>query len=166
MAWSNKAYFRCPNLQCGELSCKYGCTEEWPLCHMFLEHKCHWQYRTGYCYKGYHFRSSDDNNAPPMKKRRRDHPASSKTFQTDQEQEDKQDLRLSRLGFFDGEPLTQDMLEKAYSSNKNDVETSELPTKVKVFQIKKLKSAFRNVGKALHGQVPSPSTDDDNDEEP
>ena len=173
MPWWNKGYvksgetkFGCPTLKSGEPSCAYGCTGKWPMCHKFLDNKCYAYHLPKYCCKGYHVRPNEPRapdyyNEPPGKKRRGDYVASTKTFRTEQEQTDKQDLRLSRFGFFDGEPQTQDLLEKSYWSHKNVVKNSQDSSADQKRQLKKLKSAFRNIGKALQNRAPSPSTDDE-----
>ena len=149
--------------------CWHGCTADWPMCHMFQENKCYAQHLREYCSKGWHVRENDRRtidyyNEPPRKKRRGDYVASTKTFRTEQAQTEKQDMRLSRLGFFDGEPLTQALLEKTYSSRKNAVKNSQDSYADQKHQLKKLKSAFSNIAKTLHGQAPEPSSDDDEEQ--
>ena len=97
----------------------------------------------------------------PRQRPRRGHAPSAKPSQTEQERNDKQEMRLIRLGFFDNTLPTQDELEKAYTSRTKRVKNSSSSSEDKEFQIKKLKSAFTNISKAKHGRVPSPSTDDD-----
>ena len=66
-----------------------------------------------------------------------------------------------RLGFFDETLPTQDELEKAYAFHTRDVKNSSSSSEDKELRTKKLKSAFTNISKAMHGRDPSPSTDDD-----
>ena len=108
---------------------------------------------------------ASDYAEPPWKKPRDDYAASTRTFQSQKRKAYKQELRLARLGFYDDEYPTQDELEKAYSSRKDDVDNSTDSSENKAFQLKKLKSAFNNVGKARSGRSPEPSTDDERAED-
>ena len=82
-------------------------------------------------------------------------------FRSAQARTTKQDIRLFRLGFFDGPPATEDELEKAYSYHRSEVsKTSESP-ELKDAKLKKLKSAFTNIYKPFQYRDPSPSSDDD-----
>lgn len=157
MSWRNKSYFGCPALKSGKTTCEHGCTENWPMCHMFLNNKCYAQHLPEYCCKGYHVRP----NEPPKKKRRVEEAAAENTVRTEHSQTKKQTLRLIRLGFFDSQLPTRDALEKAYTVHREDVRKSLHSSEDKVLQIKKLKSAFRNIGKALQNRASSPSTDDE-----
>ena len=71
----------------------------------------------------------------------------------------KQDMRLMRLGIFDSQLPSQDALEKAYTFYKKDVRKSSHSSDDKEWQLKILKSAFKNIAKTLHDRTPSPSTD-------
>ena len=168
-AKSSEATFCCPILKSGATSCPYLCTQDWPMCHKFIDNKCYEYYRPKYCSKGYHVRANEPSapnyyNEPPGKKRRVDDVASTKIFRTEQEQTDKQDMRASRLGFFDGEPVTQEQLEKSYRFRKNAVKNGQDSPADQKHQLKKLKSAFNNIAKALHDQTPQPSSDDDEEQ--
>ena len=80
-------------------------------------------------------------------------------------QTDKEYMRLNRWGFFDSMPATQEELEKAYSSKQKELRNnSDLPEDKLNSALKKLKSAFKNIGKSLQHQAPEPSTDDDEEE--
>ena len=168
MPYWNSGYFGCPVLRDGRGPCTHGCTETWPLCHKFINGTCHEQHLPEYCRKGYHVRqdkrrASDGDDERPRQKRRVDYAAPAKTFRTEQEKTDKQEVRLGRLGFFDAHDPTQEALEWAYNSHKKIVENSEDGPASKRRQLKKLKSAWKNIGKAIHGHDPEPSTDDDDE---
>ena len=82
-------------------------------------------------------------------------------FRSAQARTTKQDIRLFRLGFFDGPPATEAELEKAYTDCDSEVMKSSEPWEPKEMNLKKLASATRNIYKSLHNQDPSPSSDDE-----
>ena len=161
-----KSFFGCPTLESGKPTCDYGCTRDWPMCHMFQDNKCHAQHFPEYCTKGWHVRQNerrapDYYTEPPEKRRRREHAAPTKTFRTEQEQSNKQNMRLIRLGWFESQLPTRDELEKAYTFHQKEWRNSSHSSEDIELQLKKLKSAFTNISKELHDRAPSPSTDDD-----
>ena len=153
----------CPRLDKGHNSCWYGCTRGWPMCHMFQDNKCYAQHRHEFCSKGWHVRENDrrtidydewqdvpSTREPRRKKRRR----ATKT---------ELELRLRRLGFFNSKlPPFQD-LETAYTLYKNTVEASAIADEDKRLNVRKLRSAFKNISKAIQGEVPEPSSTDSDD---
>ena len=46
-------YGKCPELTRGARYCKFGCTWQHTICHMYMENRCWWQH-AGSCYKGAH----------------------------------------------------------------------------------------------------------------
>ena len=141
----------------GKTTCEYGCTEKWPMCHMFFNNKCYAQGLPEYCCKGYHVRPNESQK----KKRRLEEAQPAKPARTEHAQTEKQTSRLIRLGFFDTQLPTRDALEKAYTFHRDEMRKSKHSAEDKVLQLKKLESAFRNIGKALQNRAPSPSTDDE-----
>ena len=127
---------------------------------MFIYKKCRWQHFPEYCCKGYHMRPNERDESPE-KKRRVEHAAVARTWQSERQQATKQDIRLMRLGFFDGQLPTQIELERAYVSRKQYVETSEIPLQEQTKRIKKLQSALENITKALQNRTPLPSSDEE-----
>ena len=97
---------------------------------------------------------------PIRKKRRRGNDASAKRSETERERGVKRELRLRRLGFYNNELPTKHELETAYSLYKMTVDGSAIAYEEKQLKIKKLRSAFTNIGKAIQGRDPSPSSTD------
>ena len=46
-------YAKCPELKRGASYCKFGCTWQHTICHMYMENRCWWQH-AGSCCKGAH----------------------------------------------------------------------------------------------------------------
>jgi hypothetical protein len=143
------------------------------MCHKFQENKCGAQHLPEYCSKGWHVRQNDrrastwqDASSTPepiRKKRRRGNDASAKRSETEREREVKLELRLRRLGFYHNELPSLQELETAYRLYKITVDASAIANEEKQLKIKKLRSAFTNISKAIQGQDPSPSATDSED---
>ena len=165
--------FRCPRLDKGYSTCKYGCTTAWTMCHDFQENRCdekdlHEACRC--CSKGWHVRPNDRRasnyddwestssaRGPLRKKRRRgiDTEARRRQF--------KLELRLRLLGFYNSEiPLTAE-LEKAYIVYKNTVEDSAIAEEDKKRKKLKLRKAFTTIMKVIQGRDTSPISTDSED---
>ena len=148
--------FRCPRLDKGFSTCKYGCTTDWTMCHDFQENRCDEQDLHECCSKGWHVRPNDrraSNYAKwestssargPLRKRRRhgiDTEASRRQF--------KLELRLRILGFYNSKlPLTTE-LEKAYIFYKHTVEDSAIAEEDKQLKKVKLEKAFTTIMKVI-----------------
>ena len=190
MPWHETGAWGCPTLRSGAWTCPFGCTKQWPLCHKFQEKACRYQYRQWYCCKGHHVRQdnredTDYYDNPQWKKRRVEQaPTESdyvpqvdrgdfdydlnrqwtkfrRRFQSMEEQKEKQDVRLMRLGFFKGGLPAPEAAEWAYEVRKAAIEKKDCSEKSKKFQRAKLRSAITNIQKEIQNRTPSPSTDDD-----
>ena len=144
---------------------------------MFQENKCGAQHLPEYCSKAWHVRQNDrrasdydkwqdasSTREPIRKKRRRGNDASAKRSETEREREVKLELRLRRLGFYHNELPSLQELETAYRLYKMTVDASAIANEEKQLKIKKLRSAFTNISKAIQGRDPSPSATDSEDD--
>ena len=136
---------------------------------MFQDNKCYAQHRHEFCSKGWHVRENDrrtidydewqgvPSTREPLRKKRR------RATKTERERKVELELRLRRLGFYNSKlPPFQD-LETAYTLYKNTVEASAIADEDKRLNVRKLRSAFKNISKAIQGQDPEPSSTDSDD---
>ena len=159
--------FGCPRLNAGFDYCWYGCTPNWPMCHMFKDNKCYAQDFPECCSKGWHVRKNDrrivdkrqaDESEPVRRKRRRENDASAK--KTRRKGEVKLEERLRRLGFYNSTLPLPHELETTYTLYRKTVEDSAIADEEKQWKLKKLKNAFTNICKATQGERSSPSSSD------
>ena len=162
--------FRCPRMDNGPNYCWYGCTTEWPMCHMFQENTCYEQNLVEYCRKGWHVQQNDrrawnhdtwegasSTGEPPKKKARRAETIRGK-------REPKLETRLKLLGFYNSELPSADDLETAYGFYTKTLTDSAIANEEKQRIVKKLRSAFKNINKAIRGEEQSRSSTDSEDE--